>query len=348
MGREGVSTGMKRPQRVTYCDWLRGMATYAVVVLHMFSKVLTDHPLSELSVPMALVWTELQLVLTRWAVPAFLMVSGALLLDPRRSQDWAKQASRIARMVAVLAIFCPVYACVSAYGVSLEAIGKGFMDALTQGSWDHLWYVYAIMGLYVLTPILAEFVRGAQQTSQRTALIVLGITTLVMPTISAITGVQLTQIAWVGCPVFYYLLGSYAHRYMKLDGRVVLWGIVSLVLCMLACALAICVWGFYPGWLLRPQCPLVAVWSILVFLAVRSAVGDRQPPRPIAFASDHSLVIYLLHPIMIVVIYRRLWWMPYQTLPPVIFEVVVLAILLGTSLPLAALLKRVPGLRKVL
>ena len=40
--------------------------------------------------------------------------------------------------------------------------------------------------------------------------------------------------------------------------------------------------------------------------------------------------------------------MPYETLPPVVFEVVVLALVLGTTIPVAMLLKRVPGLRKIL
>ena len=69
----------QRKARVTYFDWLRGMATLAVVVLHMFNKILTDHSVAELGVPMVLAWTELQLLLTRWAVPIFLMVTGALL-----------------------------------------------------------------------------------------------------------------------------------------------------------------------------------------------------------------------------------------------------------------------------
>lgn len=337
-----------RKPRVTYFDWLRGMATLAVVVLHMFNKILTDHPTAELGVPMVVAWTELQLLFTRWAVPIFLMVTGALLLDPKREVRWPKLGRYILRMAETLAIFCPVYACVSAKTVSLEAIGKGLVDLVTQGSWDHLWYPYALIGLYLLTPILSAYVRGTSQRMQRDTLLVLAIPTLVVPTLRSITHLPLVDIGWVAFPVFYYLLGSYVHRYLRLDGTTAFVGLGALALCAVACAAIICLQVYYPKWLIVPQCPLVALWAVLVFVAVRSAVGHREPPRLLAFASSHSLSIYLLHPIVMVVLYRRLWWMPYETMPPVIFELVVLAIAYGVTLPAAALLKRIPVLRDIL
>ncbi len=346
--RKAVRHARPSSGRVTYFDWLRGLATLAVVVLHMCNKVLTDHPVYELGVPMVLAWTELQLLLTRWAVPVFLMVSGALLLDPRRQPEWPKLGRYIARMLGVLAVFCPVYACMSARAISFQAIAKGLGDALCQGSWDHLWYVYALIGLYLLTPMLAGFVRAASRRMQRDTLAVLAVITLALPTASSVTGAPIARLGWVGFPVFYYLLGSYLHRYLRLDGRVRLVGLGSLVVCALACAAIVCLQWRYPKWLIIPESPLVAAWSAYVFLAVREAVGQRVPPRAIASASRLSLAVYLLHPLVIITLYRRLWWMPYETFPPVVFELVVLAITYGVTFPVASLLQRAPVLRKIL
>ncbi|MDO4404640.1 MAG: hypothetical protein Q4C09_06360, partial [Atopobiaceae bacterium] len=68
----------------------------------------------------------------------------------------------------------------------------------------------------------------------------------------------------------------------------------------------------------------------------------------LALTSDLSLAIYLVHPLPLIVLYLRLYWMPYKTLPPVVFELCVLAIVFGITLPVAALLKKLPVLRKVL
>ncbi len=334
--------------RVTYFDWLRGFATVAVVILHMFNKMLTDHTVGELGVPLVLVWTELQLLLTRWAVPAFLMITGALLLDPKRAISWKKIGRYVARMVAVLLIFCPTYTCMSARGITLPAIIDGLGKALTQDSWDHLWYVYALIGLYLLTPLLQTYVRGASEAQQRTTLLVLAVPTLVIPTINFATGTQLVTFVWVTSSLFYYLLGAYAHQHLRLNSRVIAAGVGSCVVAALGIAAIVLLQGRYPKWLIRPECPLVALWSLFMFLLARERLDGRTPPAAVATLSQLSLAVYLIHPLVLIVLYRRLWWMPYETLPPVVFELVVFVLVLGVTVPVALGLKRIPGLRSIL
>ena len=335
-------------ERITYFDWLRGAATYMVVVLHMCNMILTSYTVAELGIPLVLAWSELQLFFTRWAVPAFLMITGALLLDPRRKIDLHKIARYVGRMLCVLLLFCPAYACMSAQAITLQAIVQGWADALSQGSWDNLWYVYALIGLYLLTPILASYVRSATRELERAVLIMLAVTTLVSPTINYVLHTNIVTFVWVTYPLFYYLLGSYAHRYLRLDMLMTVLGLGALVVCALAVVWFTCVGGQYARWLIRPQSPLLAFWALFVFVATRSLVDGRVAPKALAFASEHSLAIYLLHPFAFIFLYRRLWWVPYETLPPLLFELVVLAIVYGVTLPLAAALKRVPILNRIL
>ena len=342
-----AGTTAKTP-RITYFDWLRGAATFAVVLLHVFNKILTDYPASQLGLPLVITWSELQLILTRWAVPVFLMISGALLLDPKRHLSWEKLGRYLLRMVAVLLIFCPVYTCMSARAVTLSAIVDGLGRAFTQGSWDHLWYVYALIGLYLLTPILAGYVRATSEREQRATLLVLAIPTLVIPTFNFATGLSVVTCAWISSSVFYYLLGAYAHQHLRLSPRMRLLGLGSLVISMVAVVAVALTQHRYPKWLIRPEAPLVGLWALYLFLAARQHLDGRTPPKALALASQCSLAIYLLHPIPLIVLYRRLWWMPYETLPPVIFELVVYGITLGIATAMALALRRIPGLRRIL
>ncbi len=339
---------MGTTRRITYFDWLRGAATFAVVMLHMFNKILTDHPVAELGAPMVITWTELQLVFTRWAVPVFLMITGALLLDPKRTTSWEKIGRYVARMAAVLLVFCPIYSCMSARAITPQAIAEGLVKAATQGSWDHLWYVYALIGLYLLTPLLSGYVRGSTPAQQRMMLLVLAVPTLVIPTANFATGAGIVTFVWVTSSLFYYLLGAYAHQHMRLSGRVATAGLGSLLVCAFGIVVIVLTQGRYPKWLIRPECPLVALWALLLFLAAKHHLDGREPPRVIASASQMSLAIYLIHPLVLIVLYRRLWWMPYETMPPVAFELVVYGITLGVTWCLALLARRIPGLRKVL
>lgn len=335
-------------KRITYFDWLRGAATYAVVMLHMCNKILTDYPAETLGRPLIISWTMLQLVFTRWAVPSFLMITGALLLDPKRTTDWGKIARYVRRMVCVLLIFCPIYTCMSARAITPSAILEGIGKAFTRGSWDHLWYLYDLIGLYLLTPLLAGYVRASSRSQQRITLAVLAVITLVIPTINNATGAGITRLAWVNSSVFYYLLGSYAHQFLRLDDRVTVLGIGALALCALSAILFVNLRGTYPKWLIIPESPLIAAWSLLIFVAAHTYLDGRPTPRALSFASTHSLAIYLVHPLPLIVLYRRLWWVPYETLPPVLFELAVLAIVFAITLPIAALLKRVPKLGSLL
>ena len=276
------------------------------------------------------------------------MITGALLLDPKREVTWQKLCGYVMRMLAVLAIFCPVYACMSARCISLEAIGRGLVQAATYGSWDHLWYVYSLIGLYLLTPILSAYVRGATKAQQRMTLFVLSVPTLLIPTINKATGANLVTFVWVTYVLFYYLLGAYAHQYLSLSDTTAAWGVGSLATAMVGGAAIIVLLGTYPLWIMNPRCPLMVPWSLFVFLAAKRHLEGRPAPGPLALASNLSLAIYLIHPLPLVVLYRRLWWMPYETLPPVIFEIVAFALVLGTTVPVAMLLKRVPGLRRIL
>ena len=348
----GATAGTRAPHsangRVTYFDWLRGAATVAVVILHMFNKMLTDHTVAELGIPLVISWTELQLLLTRWAVPVFLMITGALLLDPKRTPSWRKVGHYVARMVAVLLVFCPTYTCMSARGVTLPALIDGLGKAFTQGSWDHLWYVYALIGLYLLTPLLQAYVRATTAAEQRTFLLVLALPTLVIPTINFATGAGLVTFVWVTSSLFYYLLGAYAHQHLQLNGRIGAVGIGSFAVTAAAVVAVVLLQGRYPKWLIRPECPLVALWSLFVFLAAKHYLDGKTPPAPVALLSQLSLAVYLIHPLVLIVLYRRLWWMPYTTLPPVVFELAVFGIVLGLTIPIALLLKRIPGFRKIL
>lgn len=335
-------------RRVTYFDWLRGLATLAVVLLHTFNFILTDHGVDELGVPLMLVWTELQLVLTRWAVPVFLMITGALLLDPKRRLSWQKIGSYVLRMVAVLAIFGPVYSCMGAGAITPAVILEGWRKVLVADSWDHLWYVYSLIGLYLLTPILAEYTRHASRSTQRSTLMVLAVPTLFISSANHAFGLHLVTFVWVTSSLFYYLLGAYAHRYLKLDGMTLALGTGALVLCIVLCAWNVCVARWYPKWLIRPECPLVAAYSLMLFLIAKQVIEGKPVPQKLDWVSKHSLGVYLFHPLVLIIFYRRLWWMPYQQLPPVLFELVVYGGTLFGAVALAELASRVPGLKKVL
>ena len=43
----------------------------------------------------------------------------------------------------------------------LSQIATAFINTLQNKSWGHLWYLYMLVGLYLITPVLKIFVKNA-------------------------------------------------------------------------------------------------------------------------------------------------------------------------------------------
>ena len=92
-----------------------------------------------------------------FAVPCFVMVTGALLLDPAREIGFSKLFGRyIRRILLALVIFTLLFALFDAVTKG-ETVGpaalKDWLFALFfDKSWAHMWYLYMLLGLYLLLP----------------------------------------------------------------------------------------------------------------------------------------------------------------------------------------------------
>jgi surface polysaccharide O-acyltransferase-like enzyme len=94
-------------------------------------------------------------------VPLFVMLSGALLLDPAKADEpmrvfFKKRFNRIA--------FPMIFWTIVYFAWSVYVRGKPFTpynisQGLLMGSSEILWYLYLIVGLYLVTPILRVLIK---------------------------------------------------------------------------------------------------------------------------------------------------------------------------------------------
>jgi len=156
-------------------DAARWLAAVAVVLLHSAAMVVSNP-----AVYGGGAWLAANLYdsAARWCVPVFVMVSGALLLDPDKPQD-ARQfySRRMARICAPLLFWTFFYL---AWRTALDWWDDGHIDfsfwprKLVQGEpYYHLWYLYMIVGLYLFAPLVR--ILYARSTPRARALWVVGI-----------------------------------------------------------------------------------------------------------------------------------------------------------------------------
>jgi len=150
---ESVNTEPKKKERIIAFDFLRIIAALAVVMIH--SAIVTDVSFSD-----GVIFHSL----SRFAVPVFLMISGALMLDEKKTLTTKDTFKKILFWGIMLLIWNVIYAgfyCIlipikDNQKIALSSVVKG----IVLGNY-HFWYMYLLLGLYLITPILRLFVKKA-------------------------------------------------------------------------------------------------------------------------------------------------------------------------------------------
>ena len=301
-----------------------------------------------------LFWIEdlVEVPLARWAVPAFLMISGALLLDPGREFGPRKMGRYLWRMAFILLTIGYAFCVIETVATSSKAGGSfaltppmlasSFLKLLEGKSWDHLWYLYALIGLYLLTPVLRPFVAQASRRELGATVLVAWTLMLLTPAVNLVLGIDLYPFLGADSSVVYYLAGYYAFNYLELDGRVVMVGLASL-----ACACLPNVLGSpAAGTITLPQYGVVLPYATLVFLSFRRFLDTPIEGHRVwrGLARD-SFGIYLLHPLFGHLV---LWFMDVGMVPVTVLQLAIFVLDVVGAVLLTRLLRLLPCYRKKL
>lgn len=341
-----------RDGRVWYLDWLRVAACLAVVLIHSFTTLLDNSTVSEVGVARALVWTEILVVFGRWAVPVFLMVTGALLLDPLREVGREKLRGYVMRVMAVLLTFGVAYALLELiFNLRSFEVSMVFIAALNvfQGrGWAHFWYLYDLMGVYLILPLIRSFSSTASRRDYEAMLAVLFACSLVIPSVNAALGLELETLIWFGSSIFYVLLGRYLSIYELPMGPVLGLGIISAAVQMLLACGGIVLYGDYCSWVWNPSSPFVAFWAAAVFLTFKRFLDLPMKRDGVArVVASCSFAVYVVHPLFANFLYKAMGWAS-APLPPVLFELTTYFLIMLPSFVLSLVLRKMPVVRRIL
>lgn len=147
----------EKSQRLYSFDILRIIAICAVVLLHVSAEFVTAFD----SGTVEFVWGNAFNSLSRFAVPVFFMISGALMLDENKHVP-VKKVLRSAKNMLVLTfswsfIYTLGYNVIRPLVVHEPIYVEDVLHTLFYGHY-HMWYLYVLVGLYLATPLLRSFV----------------------------------------------------------------------------------------------------------------------------------------------------------------------------------------------
>ncbi len=190
-------------------DLIRTLAIIGVIFLHATND-LTPNSMSQLEV-FRWVTVDVYQSVARMAVPLFVMLTGALLLQPSKNESLSAFFKKRWARIGVPFFFWGALYFVWLYFTANKAITvNSVIQGYLTSPYLQFWYIYMLAGLYLITPILRIVIAHAEDKTMKYFIALWFIGASIVPAISYFTIYDLNSslfaiTGWVG----YYILGIY-------------------------------------------------------------------------------------------------------------------------------------------
>ena len=195
---------------------LRALATFGCIVLHVTANLV--HEYGNISY---VYWWFGNIIesSTRFCVPIFLMLTGALMFQKEYFFiDFIKK--RFIRILLPFIFWSTVYLCLD-INVRIGELNffEYFLIKFRDGSYFHLWYVYEIIGIYLIFPVYSKWIKNCDSKEILYFLCIWFL--LIVMNIpfckKFIPNINLTYFSgYIGYPILGYYLMENSSKYKKI------------------------------------------------------------------------------------------------------------------------------------
>src|SRR5208337_1005612 len=178
--------------RAVPVDLIRTIAIVGVILLHA-SNDLTIQQMNQFEI---IRWTVVDIYQTigRIGVPLFVMLTGALLLQPSKNESLSVFFKKRWARIGLPWIFWGGAYFAWDFLVEHQAFtSSAIIQGILNGPYYQFWYLYMLVGLYLLTPILRIFIAHADQTIIKYFVILWFLGVAIIPVFGLLTTYQLSS-----------------------------------------------------------------------------------------------------------------------------------------------------------
>ena len=340
--------------RIQYMDSLRAIAILGVLLLHAATPyVVLNGKIDAGDWQTGIIYNAL----SRWCVPIFLMISGALLLGRKEEPlgDFFKK--RANKILLPFIVWSLVYYAWATYMWNPGYSVKEFLILFFNNNvYYHLWYFYALIGIYLLAPIFNVFINHA--TRQMIGYVV-GLWILFYGGFryySYIVSNDFTLFFPLSEYIGFFLLGYYLAEFeLPKKWRIFIYGIgvigaVETVVRTMALTEA---QGQFTSYAFSYSSPNVIAMSIALFVFLKYWVNNKvesgtyQTSRLVKLIGQTSFGIYLVHAMILDKVRpfffegSELFMKPLFAIPLQVLLVLII------SMIIVWIIQKIPGLRKI-
>jgi surface polysaccharide O-acyltransferase-like enzyme len=292
-------------------------------------------------------------------VPLFVMLSGLLLLDPAKCEEPMSVffKKRFARIGLPMVFWTIVYFAWGHFIYGYPLTPSSIFVGLLSGSYPHLWFMYLIIGLYLVTPILRVIVKYIDRQKFKLLLGLWVVGGFFVPFVQVFIGYNYNPVLFVfGGWVGYYLLGAFLLK-SEVRSRIIYLALfLGLVGAVIGDAIAPIfagakVIGFFHGYLMFNIISASAATFLLLRAVPKSRFeGNGVANRMLHWIGQNTLPIYLIH--MMILETAQAGWLGYGINSSMMISIVevplVTAITLTVSAAIVYPLMKVPYLKRLI
>ena len=288
--------------RIQYMDSLRAIAILGVLLLHAATPyVVLYDKIADFDWQTGIVYNAL----SRWCVPIFLMISGALLLGRKEEPLGTFFKKRANKILLPFIAWSIIYYAWATYMWNPEYSVKEFLIMFFNNQiYYHLWYFYALIGIYLLAPVFNIFVNHASKQMIGYVVVLWILFYGIFRYYSYIVSNEFTLFFPLSEYIGFFLLGYYLAKF-ELSTK---WRIGIYVLGIIGAFETI--WrtmalseqqGQFSGYAYSYSSPNVIVMSIALFVFVKYWVnrkvanGSYQTSKIVKLIGQTSFGVYLVH-----------------------------------------------------
>ena len=206
---------MMKKDRIVWIDLLRVIGVVGVILIHVVSN--TINTFGNLSDNAHIFYVFIHYFCS-FAVPLFVMISGMMFLgkkDITYKEMFKKYILKIILIILVIGTLMILMEEIFINkNISLDLFKKVFMRLIEGDIWAHMWYLYLVLGLYLLTPVFTLITNNIKEKEYRIFLVILFIISILIPSLNKLLDIKIAfNMISVSGYIFYYFYGYYLYHY---------------------------------------------------------------------------------------------------------------------------------------
>ncbi len=202
-------------KRIVWIDILRMIGVFGVILMHVVGNTINTY--GNLSKTANYIYVFIG-ILFQFSVPLFVMISGMMFLGKKDITFKEMFKKYIIKIILIILIIGTCMILMEEVffnkNISVSLIKRVFIRLITGNIWAHMWYLYLILGLYLITPTLVLITNNIKQQDYKMLLIVLFVITVLLSTLNRIFSINIAlNTIGISGYIFYYFYGYYLYKY---------------------------------------------------------------------------------------------------------------------------------------